>query len=325
MFHRTVTIVILLLVVLGLRAQGDPHSLRLMEVSLEGHVDSVAKRLNAAEWQSWGRSDDSEDYFFRGKYYGIRAKLMLSAKSDTHMVTSAYITIGPYSTQTMLQRNLNYFQYKLAQEHGELIQRGDAWMVMGDYGSIKLSVTDNDNGSHDIRVLYYVEGAFYKDAQVMGLRGPVQEVVTENAVDEEQFMHFSQDGQLENADLQERQYDAFGYLRKARMTEKEGYSLVSYEYDNQYRLLRRTLENPVAGITYVHEYTYTAEGEVQTVNQKVWEKDDCVMTINLRNNFLTRDSQGNWTTNSLQLSYWEKGEQSQQTAVLQKRTLSYWE
>ena len=109
------------------------------------------------------------------------------------------------------------------------------------------------------------------------------------------------------------------------MAEKEGFSLVSYEYDKQYRLVRRTLENPVAGITYVHEYTYTAEGEIQTVLQKVWEKDECVMSINLRNNFLTRDQQGNWTTNSLQLSYWEKGSQSQQTTVLQKRTISYWE
>ena len=159
----------------------------------------------------------------------------------------------------------------------------------------------------------------------MGFHGPVQEVVTENAVNEDQFLHFSQDGQLENPDLQERKYDGFGYLQTARMTEKEGYSLVKYEYDSQCRLLRRTLENPVAGITYVHEYTYNAQGELQSVNQKVWEKEECILTINLRNNFLTRDDQGNWTTNSLQLSYWEKGAQSQQTTVLQKRTLAYWE
>jgi hypothetical protein len=45
----------------------------------------------------------------------------------------------------------------------------------------------------------------------------------------------------------------------------------------------------------------------------------------MRNNYLTRDDQGNWTSNSLSLSYWEKGSQSQQTTVLQKRTLAYWE
>ena len=310
---------------MGLWAQSDPHSLQLMGISLEGPVDSVAKRLATAEWTSWGRSDDGEDYYFRGKYYGIRAKLMLSVKAESRMVTSAYVTVGPYSTNSMLERNLNYFQYKLTQEFGELTQHADAWVAMNDFGGVKLSVATNDNGSHDIRVLYYVESAFYKDALMMGLHGPVQEVVTENAVSEDQFLHFSQDGQIENPDLQERQYDGFGYLQTARMMEKEGYSLVKYDYDSQYRLLRRTLENPVAGITYVHEYTYDAQGEIQSVNQKVWQNEECIMTINLRNNFLTRDDQGNWTTNSLQLSYWEKGSQSQQTTVMQKRTIAYWE
>ena len=32
------------------------------------------------------------------------------------------------------------------------------------------------------------------------------------------------------------------------------------------------------------------------------------MTITMRNNYLTRDQQGNWTSNSLNLSYWEKGQ-----------------
>ena len=300
-------------------------SLKLAGVSLEGPVDSVAKRLVAADWTPWGQSDDGEDYYFRGKYYGIRAKLMLSVKPETKMVTSGYVSVGPYSTEQMLERNLQYFQYKLKQEFGELTPHADAWVAMSDYGSVKLSVSDNGNGSRDIRVLYYVESAFYKDALMMGFHGPVQEVVTENAVNEDQFLHFSQDGQLENPDLQERKYDGFGYLQTARMTEKEGYSLVKYEYDSQCRLLRRTLENPVAGITYVHEYTYDAQGELQSVNQKVWEKEECILTINLRNNFLTRDGQGNWTTNSLQLNYWEKGAQSQQTTVLQKRTIAYWE
>jgi len=81
----------------------------------------------------------------------------------------------------------------------------------------------------------------------------------------------------------------------------------------------------VAGISYVNEYTYNAESELQSESQKVWQNDECVLTINLRNNYLTRDDQGNWTTNSLQLSYWEKGTQSQQTTVLQKRTIAYWE
>ena len=49
------------------------------------------------------------------------------------------------------------------------------------------------------------------------------------------------------------------------------------------------------------------------------------MTINMRNSYMTRDDTGNWTTNSLTLTYWEKGNKTQQVTVLQKRTLTYWE
>ena len=109
------------------------------------------------------------------------------------------------------------------------------------------------------------------------------------------------------------------------MTEQEGYSKVTYEYDNNYRLIRRTLINDTAAIKYINEYTYNERDEIASQNQKVFKGDECVMTINMHNDYVTRDEQGNWTTNSLSLSYWEKGSQSQQTTVLQKRTLVYWE
>ena len=125
-----------------------------MGIPLEGVIDSVIPRLKAAEWTPWGDGDDGEDFFFRGKFYGIRAKLMVSVKPETKMVTSAYITVGPYSTQQMLERNFQYFLHKMKQEHGELKQHDNAWVGIGDEGSVKLSIVDNDNGSHDIRVLY---------------------------------------------------------------------------------------------------------------------------------------------------------------------------
>ena len=109
------------------------------------------------------------------------------------------------------------------------------------------------------------------------------------------------------------------------MTEVEGHSDVSYEYDSHYRLVRRTLTNEAAGIRYIHEYTYNERDEIASQNQKVFKGDECVLTLNMHNNYLTRDGEGNWTSNSLSLSYWEKGSQSQQTTVLQKRTLAYWE
>ena len=204
--------------------------------------------------------------------------------------------------------------------------RDDAWYYMGDYGSVKLSEVTNENGSRDIRVFYYPTSAFYKDVFAMGLHGPVQEVVTENAVAEDQFLRFLQDGQLENPDLVNREYDRYGYLRRARVTEKQGYSDVEYTYDSRYRLVRRTLTNNTANIRYINEYTYNDQDEIMSQNQKVYDKTGaCVMTINMHNSYLTRDDYGNWTSNSLTLSYWEEGSQSQQTTVIQKRVIEYWE
>ena len=323
---KRIFIVCLWLFTLGVLAQDDPRGIALQKVMLEGPVDSVRAMLAADGWTEWGGSDDGEDYYFRGTYYGIRAKLMVSVAPKTRFVSSAYVTVGPYSTEKMLERNHQYFLYKLKQDHAELQKRDGAWVYMDDFGSVKLSVVDNGNGSKDIRVLYYVGGAYYKDALAMGLHGPVQEVVTENAVSEDQFLRFSQDGQLENPDLVNREYDRYGYLRHARMTEKQGFSDVEYTYDSRYRLVKRTLTNQTANIRYVNEYTYNDQNEIMSQNQKVFDKTgQCVMTINMHNSYLTRDDYGNWTSNSMTLSYWEEGSQSQQTTVLQKRVLEYWE
>ena len=322
---RCVAIISFLLVACGLWSQTDSRCPLLQGVPLEGPLDSVRVQLQAAEWTEWGHSDDEEDYYFRGKFYGIRAKLLVSIDSSSKLLTSAYVSVGPYSTETMLNKNLQYFLYKLKQEHGDFVKRDGAWVYMDDFASVKVSVVNNNNGSNDIRVLFLPMAAYYKDAITMGLHGPVQEVVTENAVSEDQFMRFSQDGQLEQPDLTKRHYNRYGYLVSAQMTEQEGHSDVTYEYDSQYRLVCRTLINQEAGIRYIHEYTYNERDEVVSQNQKVYKGDECVLTLNMHNNYMTRDDQGNWTTNSLSLSYWEKGCQSQQTTVLQKRAFAYWE
>ncbi len=321
-------ILLLLIVTTGLHAQTgtDPRSLQFVGIPLEGPIDSVNTRLVDAGFAEWGRSDEGDDYYYRGKFYGIRAKLLVSISTETHFIQSAYVTIGPYSTKSMLQRNFQYFLYKLQKDYGEFTNRDDAWYYMDDFGSVKMSIVQNENGSRDIRVFYYPAGPFYKDALTMGLHGPVQEVVTENAVAEDQFLRFSADGQIENPDLVNRDYDRYGYLQRARMTEKEGHSEVEYTYDSRYRLIRRVLTNKTAEIRYVNEYTYNDQDEIMSQNQKVYDKTgECVMTINMHNSYLTRDDYGNWTSNSLSLSYWEKDTQSQQTTVLQKRVLEYWE
>ena len=325
---RILLILLLLMLTTVLRAQSgaDQRCLQLMGIPLEGPVDSVSQRLTEMDFTEWGRSDDGEDYYFRGKFYGIRAKLLVSVNTKTRFVESAYITVGPYSTKSMFEKNFQYFLYKLQKDYGEFTNRDGAWYYMDDYGSVKISEVQNDNGSRDIRVFYYPTAAFYKDALTMGLHGPVQEVVTENAVSEDQFLRFSQDGQLEDPDLVDREYDRYGYLRHARMTEKQGFSDVEYEYDSRYRLVKRTLTNTTVNIRYVNEYTYNHEDELMSQNRKVFDKTgQCVMTINMRNSYLTRDDYGNWTSNSMTLSYWEEGTQSQQITVLQKRVLAYWD
>ena len=325
---KIVLIQVLLMVTMVLRAQSgtDPRSLLFMGIPLEGSIDSLTTQLTETGFAEWGRSDDGEDFYYRGKFYGIRAKLLVSISTTTRFVESAYVTIGPYGTKSMFEKNFQYFLYKLQQDYGEFTKRDDAWYYMDDFGSVKLSVVTNDNGSRDIRVFYYPSSPFYKDALVMGLHGPVQEVVTENAVSEDQFLRFFQDGRLENPDLVNREYDRYGYLRRAQMTEKEGYSDVEYAYDSRYRLVRRTLTNKTANIRYVNEYTYDDQGEIMSQNQKVYDKTGaCVMTINMHNSYMTRDDYGNWTSNQLTLSYWEEGSQSLQTTALQKRVLDYWE
>ena len=321
-------IIIMLLAVLHVSAQskGDPRSIQLMGIPIEGPIDTLKVTLKESDFTEWGKSDDGEDYYFRGNFYGIRAKLMVSTDSETGFAQSAYVTIGPYSTQEMLDKNLQYFLYKMQNDYGKFTERNESWFYMDDFGSVKLSLIDHDNGSRSIGILLLPTAPYYKDAISMGLRGNVQEVVTQNAVAEDQFLHFHGNGQAENLDLVDRHYDRFGYLLSARMKEQDGYSTVEYSYDDNYRLVRRTLVNETAGIRYVNEYSYNDQDEPLLEQQKVFDKSgECIMTINMRYNYLTRDDNGNWTSNSLSLTYWEKGSETQKTTVLQKRTLTYWE
>ena len=324
---KILTLILLMCALLvSTQAKTDPRSILLAGIPLEGPLDSVRLSLQADGFAEWGHSDDGEDYYFRGNFYGFRSKLMVSITPETQFVSSAYVTIGPYSTEKMLQKNLQYFLYKMQKDYRDFTQRDNSWFYMDDFGSVKLSIKNNDNGSREIAILFMPTAPYYKDALSMGLRGDVQEVVTDNAVAEDQFMHFNGHGQIENPDLVEREYDRYGYLLRAKMKEKDGFSIITYTYDDNYHLIQRTLTNEDAGISYINDYTYNDQDEILTQQQKVYDKNkECIMTINMRNGYLTRDDNGNWTSNSLKLTYWEKGNKTQQVTVLQKRTLTYWE
>ena len=317
---------LMLTVMVTARPDKDPRCVRMMDVPMEGEIDTLRQVLKAAGFTEWGGSEDGEDVYFRGQYYGIRAKLMVSLQPLTTLVQSAYVTIGPYSGKSLLERNLKYFKYKLEQDYGELTRRDDAYYYMGDFGSVKLSVVDNGDGSRDIRVLYFQTIPFYKDAVCRGLHGNVQEIVTDNPLAEEPVERFLENGQIDDPELTSRHYDRYGYLLWAETQEKEGRSTVEYEYDDRYRLKRRTLTNVAAGVSYVNDYIYNDNDELVAENQKIYDSNgQCVMTLNMRNKFMERDTNGNWTVNSLSLTYWEKDSTSKQSTALQRRNISYWE
>ena len=322
-------ILILCLLLMGItsaQAQKDTRCMDFMGIPLEGPVDSFIVALKEKGFTEWGNSEDGEDLYFRGDYYGIRAKVMVNILLPNRFVQSVYVTVGPYRTKALLSRNHSYFLNKLETEYGKYITRGGAEYFFGDYGDIKVSETENDGGSTDLNFFYMPSTPYYKDALLFGLKGHVQEVITENAVAENSLERFARNGKMENPDITERQYNIYGYLTQGKMLERQGMSIIDYEYDKRNRLVKRTLTNKAARITYIHEYTYNENDEILNLSQKVFdENNECVMSVNMRNNYEDHDETGNWTRNALNIVYWEKDAQSQSTNVVQTRKIRYWD
>ena len=307
----------------------DPRCLDIMGVPLEG-PDSVF--LPALEQVGMQRvvSDDDEpgEYYFQGDYYGIKASLNVSTNPETHLLTTATVTSGPYRTYALFDRNNRYFLLKLQRQYGNFDAKGDgALHTMTNLGYIRISNTLHDDKSRTIKVVYLNTTPYYKDAANMGLRGSVQEVITENPVAENAIEHFSPQGMTTGTDLIDRHYSPTGYLTSAAMLEPSGQkSLLSYEYDKLGRLTRRTLTNEAEGIRSVNEYTYNSDDEIKQQTQKVFDKtNECIVSITMKNNYTDHDSEGNWTRNELKLMYWEKNRQPQNMSVVQTRAISYWE
>lgn len=306
----------------------DTRCADFLGVPMEGPVETFTEGLKTKGFVEWGVSDDGTDLYFRGDYYGLRSKLVVSIDEKTRFVESALVTVGPYRTVALHNRNFSYFRLKLTEDYGEMSERNDgSCYAMTDYGIVKLSTVESDDGARTIHVFYYNSVAFYKDASSKGFKGSVQEVITENAVAEEAMESYTKDGKLVNNELEERQYDSYGYLQTAKKKEPSGYfSTITYTYDDAHRLVRRTLINETEGIRYVNEYTYNDRDEVVKESQKVFDKNsECILSIYMENHYTTHDEAGNWTTNNLKLKYWEKDARVQEVTTVQKRTISYWE
>jgi len=326
MMKKLLTFCLMLFGFMGVQAQTDTRCMDFMGIPLEGPVDSFVVAMKEKGFTEWGTSDDREDLYFRGDYYGIRAKVMVNIQLPTRFVQSVYVTVGPYRTTGMLERNHTYFLNKLEKEYGEYNSRGGAEYFFGAYGDIKVSETLNDNGSRDLNFFYMPNTPYYKDAMILGLKGHVQEVLTENAVAENPMERFAKNGKMENPDIMDRVYDRYGYLKQGKMIERSGMSVIDYEYDKSNRLVKRTLTNKAANITYINEYIYNDKDEILNQSQKVYdEKNECVMSVNMRNNYEAHDDVGNWTRNALNIVYWEKDAPSQTTNVIQTRKIRYWE
>jgi hypothetical protein len=272
--------------------------------------------------------DEPNTYYFHGDYYGIKSNLVIETDDKTKLLSTALVTSGPYRTYALYDRNNRYFLLKLQRQYGNFEAKGDGSLhTMTNLGYIKISNTLHDDKSRTIKVFYLNTTPYYKDAINMGLKGFVQEVITENPVAENGIEHFDPQGKSTGTDLIDRVYSPTGYLLSAAMLEPTGAkSLINFEYDDSNRLIKRTLINTKENIRSVNEYLYNDDDEIKQQTQKVFDsKNECIMSITMKNNYTSHDDEGNWIKNDLKLMYWEKNRQPQNINVTQTRTISYWE
>ena len=328
---KFVLIVWMLLAVAGAWAQvqGDAKCISIMGAPLEG-PDSVFIPVfeQAGFVQAHPEEPEEDTYYFAGDFYGIKSSVMVNVDEKTKLLSSVIVECGPYRTRELFDRNKKYLLGKLQREWGNFSAKGDGSLyLLNDYGYIQQSQILHENGANSIRYFYLNSAPYYKDAANMGLKGQVQEVITQNPVMEGDIVHFSETGVQEADELVDRKYNSAGYLVSASMIEQNGgKSHLTYEYDSDNCLVKRTLTNPTTGIRSVNEYRYNTSFEIIQQSLKAFSKEnECVLSITMKNDLSERDDNGNWTKNKVQLTYWEKGQRSQINQVEQTRVISYWD
>lgn len=320
----------MMLVTLSVYGQNsDAKCISIMGAPLEG-PDSVFIPLleEVGFTQTHPEDEEADTYYFTGDFYGIKSNLMVNVDEKTKLLSSAFVTCGPYRTRELYDRNKKYLLGRIQREWGNFSAKGDGSLyLLNDYGYIQESQIFHENGSNSIRYFYLNSSPYYKDAANMGLRGQVQEVITQNPVLEGDILHFEEKGQISDDGLVDRVYNSLGYLVSAAMTEQNGEkSRLTYEYDSDNCLVKRTLVNPSSGIRSVCDYRYNTTFDIIQQSQKVFDKNnECLLSITLKNDLSERDDNGNWTKNKAQLTYWEKGQRSQIIQVEQTRVISYWD
>ena len=307
----------------------DPKSISMMGIPLEGPDSVFLMAFEGAGFvQVQPEEPDPDTYYLEGDFYGIKSSVMITINEKTKMLSDAVVTCGPYRTRDLFDRNQKYLLGRLQREWGNFKAKGDGSLYMlNSYGYIRQSAGLDEQGRHSIRYYYLNTAPYFKDVSNMGMKGLVQEVITENPVTENDMEHFSETGQLANDDLIDREYDARGYLISAAMREKSGgKSRLTYEYDSDGCLVKRTLVNATSGIRSINEYRYNTSYEITQQSMKAFNKDnECIVSISMKNDLQERDDNVNWTVNKMQLTYWEKGQRTTIQTVEQRRTISYWD
>lgn len=307
----------------------DAKCISIMGAPLEGPDSVFIPLLEEVGFaQTHPEEEEADTYYFSGDFYGIKSNLMVNVDENTKLLTSALVSCGPYRTRELYDRNKKYLLGKIQREWGNFSAKGDGSLyLLNDYGYIQESQIIHENGSNSIRYFYLNSSPYYKDAANMGLRGQVQEVITQNPVMEGDILHFEEMGKISDDGLVDRKYNSLGYLVSAAMIEQNGeHSQLTYEYDSDNCLTKRTLVNQSSGIRSVCDYRYNTTFDIVQQSQKVFDKNnECILSITMKNDLSERDDNGNWTKNKAQLTYWEKGQRTQIIQVEQTRVISYWD
>ena len=306
----------------------DPKCITLMDAPLEGTDSAFVPALKAIGFQLVEGENDDETYHFKGDFYGIKdARLEVSVNDKTKMLSEATVTCGPYRTRELYERNQKYLLGKLQREFGNFKAKGDGSLyILTDYGYIRQTVTLHENGAHSISYYYLNMSPYYKDVSNMGLKGFVQEVITENPVAENPIEHFDEMGKIESLELTDQQYNQVGYLISATLTEGGEKKQITYDYNDDGNLKRTIQTNMVSGLKLVTDYKWDDDGEMTQQSQKAFDKDnECIMSVTMKYNIEERDDNDNWTKNTLHITNWLKGQRAQTMEVVQTRTISYWD
>ena len=328
---RIVLILILSLSVIQGWAQSfaDPKSISMMGVALQGPDSVFLPALESVGFvQVQTENPEPDTYYLEGDFYGIKSSLSVTVDEHTKLLSEVLVNCGPYRITDLYERNHKYLLGKLQREWGNFKAKGDGSLYMlNNYGYIRQSKVIDEQRRYIIQYYYLTTSPYFKDASNMGLKGMVQEVITSNPVFENDMEHFDVMGRIISDELVDREYDSRGYLVKAAMIEKSGgKSVFTYEYDDDGCLKKRILINATSGLRTVYDYRYNTSFEITQQSMKVFTKEnECIVSINARNDMSERDENDNWTVNKLQLTAWQKGQRTKIETYEQVRTISYWD